>query len=658
MVPSLQDRLPGLAQPSREGMLRAQENRQRIVEGMVGLLVGLAALRPLVLFLDDLHWADRDTLAVLGRLAQRCDDRPLLLVLAYRTDDLAGHDELTVLLHNLRRNPHTTMLPVNRLPAAQVHRLVRLYVKDTQPTDALAAALYRVTQGNSLFVTEALRDFRERQAAPTALATQPSDAPLIHFNGRVHEIILERIERLPPAAQDLLHLAAAFSRDFSIDLLEATAEHDPVEPLQILMQRRFLVDRNDDRLDFSHAVVRQVAYERINVLQRRRLHRRIAEALAAHADAEQFARELAYHLRQAGQNNELPFARYSVIAGEQLLRSFGFQRAVEHLDAALATLLALDDAPPDLIRRAYQGLGLAYEGLVDPDGVTRTYRRLHAWAAAQGDRTLMLTTHSRYTSVLTLLGRQAESNERLADLYAELSQAANTGSQVIRDLDRPPPSHLQPGHARRHRRVDALHARAACRDRPQADLLQLLEPVYAVLPLYDYGATLLSQGQVGDATRCLESVIELATQTAQPAVAANAYHQLAMTARVMGDEAKAAVSPSKALPLNNQAPDAGGEIANWWPQITGAFLDIHQGRSDEAEATLQGIVTRLEERPAFHNYRQAAQIGLGAVAVARGQYRRCVELAGTRGRRPRQPLPLHPCAGAAAPGADRRRPGP
>ena len=622
MVPSLQDRLPDLTPSLREGMLRAEENRQRIVEGMVSLLVGMASLRPLVIFLDDLHWADRDTLAVLGRLAQRCGDRPLLLLLAYRTDDLADNDELTLLLHDLRRHRQTTVLPVNRLAATQVQRLVRLYVSDARPTEALSAALYQITQGNPLFVTEALRDFRERHAASTPLASAATDAPAIHFNGRVHEVILERIERLPTAAQDLLHLAAAFSRDFSLDLLEATAERDPLEPLQVLMQRRFLVDRSDDRLDFSHAVVRQVAYERINILQRRRLHRRIADALAARADAEQLARELAYHLRQAGLSNRLPFARFSVMAGEQLLHSFGFRQAVEHLDAALATLLALNDAPPDLIRRAYQGLGLAYEGLVDPDGVTQTYRRLHAWATAQGDRTLMLTTHSRFTSVLTLLGRQAESNELLAELYAGLrhGQDADAGSQVIRDLI-----------ARRHLIYSQdtpeestawtpyTPAPPAVPD-PETDLLRQLEPVYAVLPLFDYGATLLSQGQIRAATRCLEGVIELATQTAQPSIAANAYHQLAMTARVMGDPEQSRRLAEQSLALSRQAPDAGGEAANWWPQITGAFLDIHRGRINEAEITLQGIVAQLETRPAFHNYRQAAQIGLAAVAVARGQF--------------------------------------
>jgi tetratricopeptide (TPR) repeat protein len=128
---------------------------------------------------------------------------------------------------------------------------------------------------------------------------------------------------------------------------------------------------------------------------------------------------------------------------------------------------------------------------------------------------------------------------------------------------------------------------------------------------------------VREATDCLESVVDLATQTAQPAFAGNAYHQLAMTARVMGDLERSRLLAEKSRAAGalwaRQAPDASSEIANLWPQITGAFLDIHHGRVDEAETRLQRVITVLAARPAFHNYRNAAQIGLGAAAVARGR---------------------------------------
>jgi DNA-binding SARP family transcriptional activator len=629
IAPSLQDRLPDLALPVAEGLLRGEEYRLRIIEGLVSFLVWLAAVRPLVLFLDDLHWADRDTLAVLGRLAQRCEDRALLLLLVYRTDDLAENDDLARLLHELRRQPRTVTVPVRRLTPANVQELVRHYAAGAPQADELAAALYRVTEGNPLFVTEALRDVRERLAAYTAPPVGPGwgAVPTLYFNGRVHEVILERIERLPATAQGLLHLAAAFQRDFSLDLLEATAERDPMEPLQVLMQRRFLVDRADDRLDFSHAVVRQVAYERINALERRRLHARIAGALGRRADAEQSARELAFHLQQAGAGHQADFAKFSVIAGEQLLRGFGFRQAVDQFEAALAALERMSGAPPDLIRRAYQGLGLAYEGLTDPDGVAAAYRRLHAWAAAQGDRDLMLTTHSRVTSVMTLLGRQRESNDLLAELHVELSRhgVVDGGSSVIRDLVARRHLIYSPDDPEDTPDWGAYTPPPPAVPEPRADLLRLLDPAYAVLPLYDYGYTLLAQGQLREGTACLVDAADLALATAQPSLAANAFHQLAMAARVVGDPAQSGRYAAQSQAATRQVPDASSDIANLWPEITGALLDIHQGRVDAAEARLRQVMAALAMRPAFQNYRNAAAIGLAAVGVARGHLAGTVE---------------------------------
>src|SRR5690606_8522524 len=103
IIPSLQDRLPDQATAAWAGAIGADENRQRLIDGIVTFLTSLARLRPLVIFVDDLHWADHDTLAVLGRLIQRVADAPLLVMLAYRTDDLAENEDLGMLLHALNR---------------------------------------------------------------------------------------------------------------------------------------------------------------------------------------------------------------------------------------------------------------------------------------------------------------------------------------------------------------------------------------------------------------------------------------------------------------------------------------------------------------------------------------------------------------------------
>ena len=95
----------------------------------------------------------------------------------------------------------------------------------------------------------------------------------------MQEIILERIGRLPQDAHTILNLCAVIGRDFSLELFEKAAAHDPLNALDILLQRKFLIERPDERLDFSHQVVRQAVYDSLNILQRRRLHLAVAEAL-------------------------------------------------------------------------------------------------------------------------------------------------------------------------------------------------------------------------------------------------------------------------------------------------------------------------------------------------------------------------------------------
>ena len=87
----------GCRNPRAEPMPSPEENRLRLIDGIVSFLATLARLRPLALFLDDLHWADADTLSVVSRLVQRLDELPLFLLLAYRSDDLPENEALSLI---------------------------------------------------------------------------------------------------------------------------------------------------------------------------------------------------------------------------------------------------------------------------------------------------------------------------------------------------------------------------------------------------------------------------------------------------------------------------------------------------------------------------------------------------------------------------------
>ena len=169
IIPSLQDRLPTAYSFPIEIAISAEENRLRLIDALVTFLATLANLRPIALFLDDLQWADPDTLAVLGRLAQRVTELQFLLLLAYRPEELPENDALSVLLHTLNRTRAHYALPLARFTFDQVEAFVALHAGQTAPLSKdqqrLAAFLFETTHGNPLFVNEALRDLEERRSA-------------------------------------------------------------------------------------------------------------------------------------------------------------------------------------------------------------------------------------------------------------------------------------------------------------------------------------------------------------------------------------------------------------------------------------------------------------------------------------------------------------
>ncbi|MCB0080359.1 MAG: DUF2791 family P-loop domain-containing protein, partial [Caldilineaceae bacterium] len=439
IAPSLRNRLPELAAPATDGLLSAEENRQRLIDAIVAFLTSLAQLRPLVLFLDDLHWADAETMSVLSRLSQRIGEFPFLGLLTYRIEDRVDNQPLVTLLHSLRRTQLHLDLHLARFDPQQVQTFIEQFTGlPGQRSAELAEHLYAATQGNPLFVTEAMQALAEHSngdahAAPDTLNLQPLN---LRRNQRVQELILERMERLPPPALKVLQIGAVIGRDFSLELLEGAATEDPIGGLEIYLARNYLLERPDERLDFCHQVVRQVAYDSMSTLQRRRLHQCVGDALRQLPRAAENPEEIAFHYRHAGAQARQLYARYSVLAGEKLLAVMGFRQAIEHFDDALFVLESSSVPDAELMRSALQGRGLAYESLLDPEGMANSYRQLQRWAHQQGDRPLLLTAHNRLTTMLALMGQQAESNQFLLELLELVStdEAAAREHAVLIDL--------------------------------------------------------------------------------------------------------------------------------------------------------------------------------------------------------------------------------
>jgi hypothetical protein len=171
-------------------------------------------------------------------------DAPLFLMVSYRSEDLPDNDALAALLHGLKRSHPYAQLHLGRLNRDQVQEFVTLQLgPKLEAGGRLGSLLFETTNGNPLFVAETLRDIEERwQESGTALRPMAEmESPeletlrqsiLLRRNQRVQEIILERIERLPADAHTILNLCAVIGRDFSLDLLERAAAHDPLDALE------------------------------------------------------------------------------------------------------------------------------------------------------------------------------------------------------------------------------------------------------------------------------------------------------------------------------------------------------------------------------------------------------------------------------------------
>ena len=619
ILPTLQDRLSGEKAEKSESDL-PDESRQRIIDGIVTFLTRLAELRPLVLFLDDLHWADADSLAVLSRLSQQISRHPILLLLAFREGDLAENERLRALLHALKRTPYSRIFSLERLTPDETRVLVgQLLGQSSREVEPLASALYRTTAGNVLFLTEAVKNLRERsELQGEGVGPLGSLGP----SQRVQEIVEERMERLPASALDVLRLAAVVGRDFGVELLEEAAESDPAQGLDVLLRRQFLLERPDERMDFVHQIVRQVAYDQLNSLQRRRLHGRVARALVtaqvAGGKSHENPTEVAFHFSQAGSSARPDFAHYSLLAGEALLRTFAPQQAIAHFDSGLAALGELSSPPEGLIEQGFRGLGLAYESLLDPDGVTRTYSFLRHWALEKGDKALALMAHTRLTTLLGLVGQQAESNALMEEL-------------IVGPTERPSPA-----------LADMLARRAVIFGRddeesvdgeewavlippppvvadPVADLTAAMGPVYAALPLLIYGWILQIQGQLDDSTICLRAGVEMAEESGQRSLASLAYHQLAVTALLQGDIGESQRLNDESKAINRAAHGPGAQLASLWPRISSGYQALAVGDLAQAESRFQQIGDFLANRDSFRTHLHSTVIGLGLVALERGE---------------------------------------
>jgi len=336
LLPELRRRVPDIEAAREE---EPEIERYRLFEAVVGLLARIAGRAPVLLVLDDLHWADRPSLLLLRHLARAAEPGRLLTVVCYRnqaTEPAALGD----LLLELRRDGVTAQIELGGLSEPEIAELV-LARAGQAPSQALVRELHRATEGNPLFVAEILRHLLGAGVRPgTATA---SDLHRVGLPQEVTEVIALRLAQLSAQTLDWLRVAAVIGREFDPGLVEALLRLDEprfLAALEEALEAGLLVEsaREPGRYAFAHALIRETLYDGMSSQRRARIHGRVAEALEKGGEPAPLG-ALAYHFTRAGRRADAGRAiDYAVRAAEEASAILAHEEAAEHYAQALDLL--------------------------------------------------------------------------------------------------------------------------------------------------------------------------------------------------------------------------------------------------------------------------------------------------------------------------------
>jgi class 3 adenylate cyclase/tetratricopeptide (TPR) repeat protein len=389
ILPELVRRFPELAVPTAQD---PESDRFALFESVDGLLAAASRGAPVLLVLDDLHWADKPSLLLLRHLVR--SDRPaaLFVLVTYRETDLARTHPLADLLADLRREKRVERLLLRGLGESELGALVASRGQEEPPIE-FVRALHAETEGNPFFAEEVLRHLVESGVLRREEGGWKADRPIADLGipESIREVVGRRLSRLSETANEALAVASVVGRDFEVGLVETVSripDSALVHALEEALRARLVREtETPGRLSFSHALVRLTLYEELGTLRRVRLHWQIGKAIESrHADSlDGHLSELAYHFAEgAVAGDPLRSVDWSLRAGARAAALLAHEEALVHYRRALSTLDELGELQPERRYEALLGIGQVGNVLAERETYMRALLDAAHLARSQG----------------------------------------------------------------------------------------------------------------------------------------------------------------------------------------------------------------------------------------------------------------------------------
>jgi len=337
IIPDIRSKLPDLESPAS---LEPESARFRLFDSITTFLNNAAERQPIMLVLDDLHWADRSSLRLLEFLARELRESRLLLVVCYRDTELSRAHTLVETLAQLSREPVFRRQVLRGLGQDELGHFIEATTR-VQLSKDLTGALYDHTEGNPFFMTEVIRLLSDSGELTAGRIGTPEG---LRIPEGVREVIGQRLNRMSKQCNEVLTTASIIGREFDFKLLislnEEGAEDRVLEALEEALAARVIQELSGviGSYQFSHALIQETLAQELSATRRARFHGRIAQALEAlyGVDVETHAAELAHHFAEAELIlGPVKLVRYSLLAGEQALAASAYEEALAHFERGL-----------------------------------------------------------------------------------------------------------------------------------------------------------------------------------------------------------------------------------------------------------------------------------------------------------------------------------
>ncbi len=338
--------------------VQPDEERYRLAEAVMRFLEAASERAPVLVVLDDLHWSDSGTVAMIRHVARSAPSKRLFVVGLYRASDLTEGHPFTHAVHELPRETEVQFVRLEGLEELAVGRLLTMLAEQDVDSE-IVERIARETGGNPFFIRELLLHLLEegalRQTDDGAWSAPPG-APDVRVPESVRQVLGKRLLRMMPETTALLKAAAAFDGPFRFDVVTRVAgleESAALDALDEALETEVLAHGDSDEMyRFSHALLRQALYTELNPSRRERLHRSVADALresVGHNSSIAQHAEIAEHFHRSRDLNGADAGVAHAVAAAEHAQTIGsFAEAIHHYEIAIDLCRGSDDRVPRL----------------------------------------------------------------------------------------------------------------------------------------------------------------------------------------------------------------------------------------------------------------------------------------------------------------------